>query len=360
MSPSAATLTVDLEALAHNHAVLRGLAGGAEVAPVVKADGYGLGAAAVVRRLHAEGARTFHVARVGEGVRLREALAGASAEIRVLDGCPDEAAAAALAGRALTPVLNSLDQVELWSRAGGGDAALMVDTGMNRLGLRPEEAAALADSPDRLRGVEVRAVLSHLACAEDAGHPMNAAQRARLLAAAESFPGARRSLANSAGCLLPRFALDEVRTGIALYGGGPRGAPDPRFRPVATLEAPILQVRTVPRGETVGYGATFTAPETLRVAIVAAGYADGVLRAGADRLYGVLDGRRLPVIGRISMDLLALDASDCAAARPGARVELLGPNVPVDEVAAACGTIAYELLTRIGSRAERRYLGAAG
>ena len=357
---SAATLTVDLDALARNHAVLRSLVAGAEVAPVVKADGYGLGAAAVARRLLVEGARTFYVARLAEGVLLREALGSTQAEVRVLDGCLDEHAATAMVQHALTPVLSSLDQIELWSRSGGGEAALMVDTGMNRLGLRPEEALALAASPDRQRHVEVRAVLSHLACAEDAAHPLNAAQRASLHEAAAAFPQARVSLANSAGCLLEGFALDEVRPGVALYGGGPRGVPDPRFRTVATLEAPVLQVRTVPRGETVGYGAAFTAPETLRVAIVAAGYADGVLRAGAPGLYGFLDGRRLPVLGRISMDLIALDVSDCPPVRPGARVELLGANVDVDEAAAACGTLAYELLARIAPRVERRYVGTPG
>ena len=362
MSASAATLTVDLDALAHNFRTLRDLASGAEVAPVVKADGYGLGAGPVARRLHAEGARTFYVARVAEGVGLRRSLgSGREALIRVLDGCPDPAAADILTAMALTPVLSSLDQVDLWSRAKGDDAALMVDTGMNRLGLRPEEAEALATSVDRLRRVEVRMVLSHLACAEDPGHPMNGVQRARLTRAAEPFPGVRRSLANSAGVLLgPAYALDEVRPGIALYGGGPRGAADPRFRPVATFTAPILQVRTVPRGESVGYGAAYLAPETMPVAIVAAGYADGVLRAGAPGLYGVLDGRRLPVLGRISMDLLALDARNHPAARPGARVELLGANVNLDAAAAASGTIAYELLTRLAPRAERRHLGATG
>ena len=357
MSASAATLTVDLDALAHNHAVLRGLAGGAEVAPVVKADGYGLGAAAVARRLAAEGARTFYLARVAEGEALRHALP--DAEIRVLDGCPEGAAERLRAAR-LVPVLSSLDQVESWRATGGGAAALHVDTGMNRLGLSPEELHALVASPDRLRGVDPVAVLSHLACAEDAAEPMNARQRDRLKAAAALLPGVPRSLANSAGVLLGAdFALDEVRPGIALYGGGPRGAPDARFRAVATLTAPVLQLRTVRPGETVGYGASFTARTTLRTATVAAGYADGVLRAGGGGLYGVHDGRRLPVLGRVSMDLITLDASDAPTLRPGDPVQLLGPDAPVDEVAAACGTIAYELLTRLAPRAARTYLGEA-
>ena len=356
-SPDAASLTVDLDAIAHNFGVLRALAGGAQVAPVVKADGYGLGAATVARRLAAEGAHVFYVARLAEGEALRRALP--TAEIRVFDGCPERAAGRLRAAR-LSPVLSSLDQVEAWRGSGGGEAALMVDTGMNRLGLTPGDAAALADSPDRLRGVEVAAVLSHLACAEDAAHPMNAGQRERFAEAAARFPQARASLANSAGVLLgPDFAFDEVRPGIALYGGGPRGVADARFRAAATLEAPVLQVRTVPRGETIGYGASFTAPQTLRVAVIAAGYADGVLRAGAGGLYGVLDGRRLRVLGRISMDLIALDVSDCAAARAGARVQLLGPQANLDEAAAACGTLAYELLTRLSLRAERTWTGAA-
>ncbi len=357
MSASAATLSVDLDALASNFATLRTLAGGAEVAPVVKADGYGLCAAPVARRLAAEGARIFYVARLAEGEALRVALP--DADVRVLDGCPPDSARRLHAAR-LTPVLSSLDQVETWRGAGGGDAALHVDTGMNRLGLRPEELQALVASPDRLRGIDLVAVLSHLACAEDVDHPLNGHQHKRFMQAAAALPGVRRSLANSAGVLLgPDYALDEVRPGITLYGGGPRGAPDPRFRAVATLSAPVLQLRTVRPGESVGYGADFTAGETLRTATVAAGYADGVLRAGGGGLYGFHDGRRLPVLGRISMDLMTLDASDAPGLRAGDPVQLLGPDVPVDEVATACGTIAYEVLTRLAPRLQRTYLGQA-
>ena len=357
MSARAATLRIDLDALASNFAVLRALAGEAEVAPVVKADGYGLGAAAVARRLAAEGARTVYVARVAEGESLRAALPATA--IRVLDGCPDDAAERLRAAR-LTPVLSSLDQVEAWRRTGGGDAALHVDTGMNRLGLRSEELEALLASPDRLRGVDVVAVLSHLACADEPGRPLNARQRARFAEVAAQLPGVPCSLANSAGVLLgPDYAFDEVRPGIALYGGGPRGVTDPRLRAVATLTAPVLQMRTVRPGETVGYGADFTARMTLRTATVAAGYADGVLRAGGGGLYGVHDGRRLPVLGRISMDLTTLDASDAPGLKPGDGVQLLGPDAPLDEVAAACGTVAYEVLTRLAPRLARTYVGQA-
>ncbi len=359
MSAAVATLTVDLDALASNFAQLRAWAAGAEVAPVIKADGYGLGAAPVARRLAAEGARVFYVARLAEGEALRPALP--HAEIRVLDGGPDATAGVSrLRAARLTPVLSSLDQVEAWRAAGGGEAALHVDTGMNRLGLAVEALDALATSPDRLRGVEVTTLLSHLACADTPEHPLNARQLARFVAASAVLPDARRSLGNSAGVLLgPEFTLDELRPGIALYGGGPRGATDPRLRAVATLTAPVLQVRTVRPGESVGYGAAAVAERTLRAAVVGAGYADGVLRAGGGGLYAWAEGRRLPVLGRISMDLITLDASDAPGLRAGDAVQLLGPDVPVDEVAAACGTIAYEVLCRLAPRLGRAYVGQA-
>ena len=343
----ASRLTIDLDALAANYATLVRLAAGAEAAPVVKADGYGLGAVPVARRLRAEGAKSFFVARVSEGVALRDAL-GSEPSIHVLDGCPD-GAAPILKTSALTPVLNTAQQIADWSAA--GPAALMIDTGLNRLGVTVAEAAALA-------GHDFTLVMSHLACADTPTHPMNRLQRDRFVQAAALFPQARRSLAASDGLFLgPDFTFDLVRTGICLYGGGPEGAPDPRIKPVATFEAPILQVRDLVPGDAVGYGAAFTARRPTRAAIVAAGYADGVLRASFPKAYGSVAGVPCPMLGRLSMDLTVFDVTDCPDARPGAMVELVGPNVPVDTAAAAAGTIAYELLTRLGARAERRYLG---
>ena len=237
----------------------------------------------------------------------------------------------------------------------------MIAPGLNRLGLAPDEARALAVSTDRLRGVELTLVMSHLACADRPGHPMNAAQRDRFVAAAADFPRARRSLAASDGLFLgPDYAFDLVRAGVCLYGGGPQGRPDDRIRPVATLEAPILQVRHVAAGETVGYGAGFTAERPLRAAVVACGYADGVLRSGSGAAYGSLAGRRCPAIGRISMDLMVFDVTGRPEARAGAWMQLIGPDLPVDEAAAAAGTIAYELLVRLGGRSERRYTASPG
>jgi alanine racemase len=361
--PDAARLIVDLDALAANFAHLRALSGHAETAPVVKADAYGLGVGPVARRLWAEGARSFFVARVSEGEALRRLLpdGGSGARIYVLDGCT-AGAGPRLEAAELIPVLNSLPQIEEWAAHARGRrrrlaAALHIDTGLNRLGLRLDEAQGLAQARDRLQDLALELVISHLACGEDADNPMNARQAATFAEAAALFPGARRSLANSAGVLLgDGYRQDLTRPGVALYGGGPLGRPDPAFRAVATLEAPILQVRNVRPGESVGYGATYTADEPLRIAVIAAGYADGVLRAGSPRGYGWLNGAACAFVGRISMDLIALDVTSCEAT-PGDRVELFGLNRALDEAAAAAGSIAYELLTRVGPRVARQYVG---
>jgi alanine racemase len=351
MTEVEARLTIDLDALAANHALLRREARGAEVAPVVKADAYGLGMAPVARRLAAEGARAFFVARLGEGEALRRTL-GDGAVIYVLDGCPP-GATGRLAAAGLTPVLNSVDQVRDW---GGRPAALHVDTGLNRLGVSPEEARALAASD-----LAVRLLISHLSCADAPEHPMNAAQRAAFAALRPEFPRARASLANSGGLFLGEaYRFDLVRPGITLYGGGPRDAHDPRIRPVVTLEAPILHVREAPTGATIGYGAAFTTRAPTRIAVVAAGHADGVLRAACPAGFAWFAGARRAMLGRISMDLVAIDVTGCDEARPGAMVELLGANALLDDVAAAAGTISYEVLTRLSARAARTWRGKSG
>ena len=317
--PEEARLTVDLDALAANLAELRREAAGVEVAPVVKADAYGLGVGPVARRLWVEGARRLFVARLSEGLELRQRLGpDRPATIYVLDGC-GEGAGPALAEAGLTPVLNSLVQVREWTsearRRGRTLAcALHVDTGLTRLGLRPEEVSALLDASDALHGADVELVMSHLACADAADEEMNLRQALAFEAAAAGFPRALTSLGASAGAHLgARFRGDVVRPGISLYGGGPFGRPGPRIRPVATLDAPILQVRSVRPGETIGYGASFRAERPLQVAIAGVGYADGVLRAAERTRYGWVFGARCALLGRISMDLIALDVTGCEA-----------------------------------------------
>ncbi|PZU57261.1 MAG: alanine racemase [Brevundimonas sp.] len=343
--PSPATLSVDLGALARNFHALQALTG-APVHPVVKADGYGLGAPACATRLMAEGARTFFVARAAEGQALRAAL-GAEPTIYVLDGC-HEGAAAELKAADLRPVLNQPRQIDAWRQAGGGACGLQIDTGMNRLGFRPE------DAPETFDGVSL--VMSHLACADEPAQPMNRRQRDLFAAAAQRYPGAIRSFANSGGCFLgPDFAFDAVRPGICLYGGGPEGRTDDRIAPVATLWAEVLQVREVPAGESVGYSRGFRADAPVRVATVAAGYADGLLRSYSPRGAAWVAGQTRPLLGRVSMDVCAVDVTGLDVA-VGDRVELFGPNRRLDDAAAAAGTIAYELLTSITPRVPRAYV----
>lgn len=343
--PSPAVLSVDLSALARNFHTLQALTG-APVHPVVKADSYGLGANACATRLMAEGARTFFVARAAEGAALRTTL-GSEAVIYVLDGCHD-GAAPQLKAAELRPVLNQPRQLRAWREAGGGACGLQIDTGMNRLGFRPEDAPEAFD--------DLTLVMSHLACADEPDQPMNRRQRDAFAAAAERYPGVIRSFANSGGCFLGRdYAFDAVRPGICLYGGGPEGRPDARIAAVATLSAEVLQVRDVPAGESIGYSRGFVAERPVRVATVAAGYADGLLRAYSPRGAAWAAGETRPLLGRVSMDVCAIDVTGLDVA-VGDSVELFGANRLLDDAAAAAGTISYELLTSITARAPRRYV----
>lgn len=339
-----ATLTVDLNALAANFHTLEAV-GGAPVHPVVKADAYGLGAAECAKRLMTEGARTFFVARTREGEQLREARGG-EAVIYVLDGCV-AGSAARLRGADLRPVLNTDVQLADWRAAGGGACGVQIDTGMNRLGFRPE------DAPDPFEGLDL--VLSHLACADEPAEAMNARQRDAFAAATIRYPGAVRSFANSGGVFLgPDYIFDASRPGICLYGGGPECRPDDRIRPVATLAAEVLQVRNVPAGETVGYSRKFTAVASTRIATCATGYADGVLRSYSPSGQVFIAGQLRPIVGRVSMDVCAVDVTGLDVA-VGDTVELFGPNRMLDDAATAAGTIAYELLTSVTARVPRSF-----
>lgn len=359
--PAAARLTLDLDALAHNYAALRGEAAGAEVAPVLKSDAYGLGAGPVARRLWAEGARRFFVARLAEGAALRAALGPERpAIIHVLDGLPPDSGIV-LAEARLTPVLSSLSQIDAataFAAASGRrlSVGLNVDTGMNRQGLTPAEARAVAQSADRLRGLEVELIMSHLGSAAEPENPRNVRQLERFLGVRAQFPGAPASLAASAGIFLgPDYRFEIVRPGVSLFGGGPRERPDERIRAVATLTAPILDIRTVAPGEVIGYGESVRVTAPTRLAVVAAGYADGVIRAAKSGGYAWFAGarRRLMVV---NMDILAIEIGDVPAAI-GEPVELLGPNALLDDLAAAGGTVAHEILVRLSRRADRLYLG---
>lgn len=334
-----ARLRVDADAIAENWRHFDRLAPNAVTAAVVKADGYGLGSERAALALAKAGARDFFTATSGEACALRRTLGGGP-RIFVLNG-PLSEDVANFAAAQLIPVLNSTEQIVLW--AARAPAALHIDTGMNRLGAAPCDLAqvrhALKDAPLTL-------LMSHLACAADVTHSMNARQRQLFIEAASQFPGAPLSLAATSGALIGAgFHFDMIRPGIGLYGAGGLDANNPKLATAALIEAPILQLRDVAAGATFGYGATFTAAKKMRSATVALGYADGYLRSLSGRGYGVLGVVKLPLLGRVSMDLVALDVSECKEARVGDWVEFLGPNVPLDDVARLAGTAPYEILT---------------
>lgn len=367
-SISAAELTIDLGRLAQNYrSIVRRVGGGVEVAAVVKADGYGLGAVPVAGCLLREGCGVFFVAHAAEGAELREGLAGAKSSghptILVLGGAHG-GTEQALLDHDLVPVLNGLEQVERWSataRSAGRPlpAVLHVDTGMSRLGFTPDELTVVTHEPWRLDGIDVQLFMSHLASSDEPESPMNPGQRARFLSAINSFGPARRSLANSSGIFLgPDYHFDQVRPGYCLYGGNPTPQQTNPMQSVVTLHAPILQVRPVRSGDTVGYGATHLVDRPGRVATLGVGYGDGLHRSLSDRGQAWLAGNAAPIIGRVSMDLLAIDVTEIPESDLwlGAPVELIGEHRPIDAVATDAGTIGYEVLTDLARRLRRIYV----
>jgi alanine racemase len=349
-----ATVRIDLDALARNYRMLRERAKPGECSAVVKADAYGLGVERVARRLLREGCRRFFVATLAEAQELR-ALAP-DAEIGVFEGAL-ASTACALAKIEARPVLNTLEQIERWGNR--GRALLHLDTGMNRLGLRTADVAALAQRRELLDALTLDFVMTHLACADEPEHPLNAEQLARFDQMRTLVPRVPTSIGNSAGALTDAAHRgDLARPGIALYGGNPfSDRPNP-MEAVVTLTAPILQLHDVGEPEPVGYGATYVAAPPARIAIVGIGYADGYPRNLGNRAAAAIGGRRVPVVGRVSMDLISLDVTGVPrdAAEVGAAVELIGPAVGLDEVAAAADTISYEILTGLGRRLAREYV----
>lgn len=355
-------LTVDLDAIAANYRLLSERLSPVPCAAVVKAGGYGLGLGPVARRLFQEGANDFFVATLDEGVALREILP--QAEVHVLNGL--------LPGTEeifnrhnLVPVLNDLGQIERWRRAAAErplSAAIHLDTGMNRLGLGPDEQQRLAAAPDLLDGIHVRLWLSHFACADTPSHPLNAAQIADFRAVLARLPKAPVSLANSSGIFLgPEAHFDLGRPGVSLYGGAPNTESPNPLKQVVHLQGRILQVRQIDRGRTVGYGAGHLMTRSGRLATISLGYADGYLRYLSSRGRVFIGGREAPVVGRVSMDLISVDVTDVPEddVLPGGLVEVIGPHQTIDDVAAAAGTIPYEILTSLGARYHRRYIGLA-
>ncbi|MFG1480650.1 alanine racemase [Xanthobacter sp. V4C-4] len=357
-----AVLTIDLAAIVRNWTTLAAQVRPARCAAVVKADAYGLGAAHVAPALAAAGCDSFFVAHLEEGIALRRIL-GHSTRIAVLHG-PMPGTEDDFPAHDLIPVLNSMPQVAAFAglarRSGHRlPAILQSDTGMARFGLTLEELDALLPA-GTLDSLDVVLHMSHLACADTPAHPANAAQQAAFMAARARLPGIPASLSASSGIFLgPAFHFDLVRPGAALYGIAPQaGQPNP-LRPVVRLEGRVVQVRQVPAGTAVGYGHTATTSAAAQLATVGVGYADGFLRSLSNVGSAWHRGVRLPLVGRVSMDSIVLDASALPAGTlgPGDPVDLLGPDQDLDALARAAGTIGYELLTSLGSRYARRYIG---
>jgi alanine racemase len=361
------TLTVDLAAIEANWRALAHRLLTVECAAVVKADAYGLGLSQVTTKLAQGGCKTFFVADLAEARTVRSRANEAT--IYVLDGFTPDWGNGFVEINA-RPVINSTTELAEWdafvgARGWQGGAALQVDTGMHRLGISPDEAAALAPRA-QTENHGIALLLSHLACAEIPDHPLNAKQIALFRELHRLYPSVPASLVNSSGIFLSDSAhFDLARPGAALYGVNPTpGRPNP-MQGVVELTGRILQLRAIPRDETVGYDATWTARRNSRIAVVALGYADGLLRAGSgtdDRPGGgaIVAGKRCPIVGRISMDLICIDVTDVpdGTVHRGDLATLIGADIGIDEVASAAGTIGYEILTRLGPRSHLVYRGA--
>lgn len=359
-------LRVDLRALKANYLKLCQLAAPTPVSAVVKADAYGLGVAAVTDTLYAAGCRHFFVALTREALDLRPHLP-ADAALYVLNGLtPGSEDRAAETG--LIPVLNCPEQLDAWANVARQmgqtlPALLQVDTGMSRLGFMPEDLKALAHTPERLGGVRIDYLMSHLACADEPASPANGQQLEAFELASRLFPDTPLCFANSGGLFLgAEYHADLCRPGIALYGAAPHLERTNPMQPVIALDLAVIQTRSVPAGTRIGYGGTVVTDAPKRLATLSAGYADGLPRRLGDQGAVYFRGVRLPFIGRVSMDsiIIDIDALPEGALKPGDFVELIGPHQSLDDVAAAAGTIAYEILTQLGPRYHRHLIAAEG
>ncbi|MCX7303429.1 MAG: alanine racemase [Hyphomicrobiales bacterium] len=359
LNQAGAILTVDLDAVGDNYRRLRERLDGVECGAVVKADGYGLGATEVATALLREGCRRFFVAHAAEGIALRRAI-GVLPEIYVLNGvhpgAEDDCAAAGLVA-----VANSAQQLVAWQatarRLGRRlPVAVQVDSGMSRLGMAPGEVENL--DRNAFDGLELKLAMSHLACAEEPANPANERQRLTFDDLRFRLPPAPASLNNSSGIFLGEaFRYDLARPGAALYGINPTPCSGNPMRQVLHLEARVIQTRTLPAGTGVGYGHAYRTVAPMRTATIALGYADGWPRHTAAAAF--FETEKLPFVGRVSMDSIILDITALAAGRlrPGDLVEVIGDNQTVDEIAGLSGTIGYEILTSLGHRFHRRYVG---
>ncbi len=362
---AAGCLRIDLDALASNYRTLQKRLNGVPCGACVKADAYGLGLDRVAPVLAAAGCEDFFVSFLAGGIRLRAILP--NARIHVFTGLAG-GTPVNFSDHNLIPALNSLGDMALWSKhCTQNETAfpcdIQVDTGMLRLGLPPQELAALADDPARTNGLNIDLVFSHLACADTPAHELNAQQRNDFTRARAILPMGRASLANSSGIFLgPDFHYDLARPGVALYGANPTPAMSSPMAQVIRLQGRIMQVRHVDTPQSVGYGSSHKVEKPGKIATVGVGYADGYLRAigNSGTATAYIGDTAIPVVGRVSMDMITLDISDAPEhlCHPGMAVDLIGPHHDVDDLARQAGTIGYEILTSLGARYHRDYLSA--
>lgn len=362
ISPAAPSLlTVSLSALRDNYRLFQSKTK-ASVAGVVKANGYGCGAVEVSKAIYESGCREFFVATPEEGIELRNALPQDS-KIYILGGVY-HGAEELFVQEGITPILNSMEQIERWSDAARKreeklPAIIHVDTAMNRLGLEDNDVDKLVENASILAPLQIETVMSHFACSDEKGHPLNDTQAARFAEMAKAFPNARKSLSNSSGLFRSeQWHYDLVRPGYALYGGNPTPEDSNPMRSVVGLSVRILQTRLGKKGESAGYGASHVFEKDTMLATVSFGYADGFVRSGSNKARLYWNGQPCPIAGRISMDLIIveIDALNGPQPRPGDWLEVLGPHQSVDALAEDCGTIGYEILTSLSRRAQRHYV----
>jgi alanine racemase len=356
-----ATATIDLAALKANYLLLARKAKTSITSAAIKGDAYGLGVKPAAKALWSAGCRSFYVARPEEGATLRAVLPKAT--ITILDGLY-EGQTAFYRKHKLIPALFSISQIKDWAKnAKGEPCSLHVDTGINRAGLQPKDWLAFTGDEKLLRTLNIRILMSHLACGDNGRSPMNLQQLEKFEAIHAGVPHLKASLANSPGIFLGKqYHFNETRPGIALYGGNPTPYQKNPMKPVVTLDARILQIRSTQKGETVGYSATWRATRPTKIAIIAAGYADGIARKlssqqnnGPAQVY--IAGQRCPIVGRVSMDMMTIDVTDVSERKlaKATTAELFGKHITVDEAAGWAGTISYELLTHLGKRYARVY-----
>lgn len=353
------TLRVNLDNLRYNYEAIKKRVGTAKIGASVKADAYGLGATQVGRALYGSGCRIFFVATAGEGKILRDSV-GPNSAIYVLDG-PSPRDKGVLLGAKLKPVINSLEQARFWAQVSNSVneppyTAIHIDTGMNRLGFDAEEFKEFARDKKLWNALNPEWVMSHLACASDRDHPMNEQQLARFKRAAAQLPMTPLSLANTAGTYLGKpYHFQMVRPGIGLYGGYATKNPEQEdIKTVVTLLAPILQIRNIKKGETLGYDATYTAPRDMQIAVLGAGYADGVPVLASNKGFATLHDEAVPIVGRVSMDITMVDITNVHMHKEvGGVVVFRGDQL--ENEAREIGTINYEMLTRLGQRLRRDY-----